>query len=246
MIKIFIVDDQHIIREGTKTLLSQASKIKIIGEAEDGESALQKIGILQPDVVLLDINLPGIDGFDVAEKINYKFPQIQTIILSSNEQESYVKKAISLGVRGYLSKNVSSEELEWTIELVYKGYSVIKPELSRQRSQAVSHSKSASTILGDRSVNRQASESVQISQDFSPKQNQEETKTNSDGIEDLLAKKRIQQRYAKYKRRRPKNRLFYNANLAKLKKTVASWEFGLLFLIILFSLSFLTMVALSK
>lgn len=264
MIRLFIVDDQYIIREGVKTLLSQASGIEIVGEAKDGESALQKIGDLQPDLVLLDINLPDLDGLDVAEKVNHKFPHIQIIILSSNEQESYIKKAVAAGARGYLSKNVSSEELEWAIELVYQGYSVIKPEVSKhpplityssyfKPERAVASAKgfdeiNASGGLKERgTVDRQSSESVSRSQDVAfPKQDRKEIKTNLDSIENLLAKNHMQQRYAKYSRRRPKKRLFYNANLARLKKTVTSFEFGLLSLIILFSLSFLTMIALSK
>lgn len=246
MIKIFIVDDQYIIREGVKTLLGQINSIEIIGEAEDGESALQEIDVLQPDVVLLDINLPGIDGFNVAEKIKYRFSHVKTIILSSNEEQSYVKKAISLGVKGYLSKNVSSEELERAIELVHKGYSVIKPELLKERSRKASYSKSASTTVKDRSLDPPASDSVQISQDFSPKPQREEIKTDLNDLENLLIKNQIQQRYAKYKRRRSKHGPYYRSNWWKLKKTVASLEFGLLVLIILFSLFFLTLIALSK
>lgn len=254
MIQIFIVDDQLIIREGVKRLLNLADDIEIIGEAKDGESALQTIGDLQPDVVLLDINLPDIDGLDVAQKIHDKFPQIQIIILSSSEEESYVKKAVSLGARGYLSKNLSSDELERAIELVYQGYSVIKPEPSQQPPVAVSHSKSYHAVACDRSSDDlftpvQASQDppIQISQDYHfPKPEPEQVKTNLDGIENLLAKNHIQQRYAKYDRRGKKSRRFYNANLARLKKTLTSFEFGLLTLIILFSLSFLTMVALSR
>ena len=245
MIKIFIVDDQYIIREGVKTLLSKINSIEIIGEAEDGESALQKIGDLQPDIVLLDINLPDIDGFNVAEKINYRFSHVKIIILSSNEEQSYVKKAISLGVKGYLSKNASSEEIEQTIELVHKGYSVIKPELLKQRSSKVSYSKSASAVVEDRSLDPPASD-FPTSQNVSPKPDREEIKTDPNDLENLLIKKHIQQKYAKYKRRRLKNGPFYRSNWRKLKNTVASFEFVLLVLIILSSLFFLTMVALSK
>lgn len=263
MIRVFIVDDQYIIREGVKTLLNRAKGIEIVGEARCGESALQKIGDIQPDLVLLDINLPGIDGLDVAEKISHKFPHIQTMILSSNEEESYVKKAVSVGAKGYLSKNVSSEELEWAIELVYQGYSVIKPEVSKhpplisyssysKLEQAVASAPrfnevNASGGLKERgTVDRQSSKSVRSSQDVPlPKLDRHELKTNLDGIEDLLAKNNLQKRYVKYNRRRPKSRLF-NAKLARFKKTVTSFEFGLLSLIILFSLTFLTMIALSK
>ena len=285
MIRIFIVDDQFIIREGIKTILSEISDIKIIGEAENGESALQQIGVLQPDVVLLDINLPGIDGFHVAEKITDEFPKVKTIIFSSDEQESCVKKAVSLGAKGYLSKSAFTEELEWAIELVHKGYSVIKPELLKQNSLTTSYSnsKSPSARVSDRNSNSKPSDSVRLPQKPSAKPNSEKIKTNlyvsdparvsdrnsnskpSDSVglpqkpsakpnpqintglyvtENLLAKNHIQRKYARYKRRRARNRLFYNIDLVKLKKTITSFEFILLVLIVVFSLSFLTMVAL--
>jgi DNA-binding NarL/FixJ family response regulator len=263
MIRVFIVDDQFLIREGVKRLLSQANAIKIEGEAKNGESALREIGDIQPDIVLLDINLPDIDGLDVAKKISCKFPHIKIIILSGNEEESYVEKAVSVGAKGYLSKNVTSEELERAIELVYQGYSVIKPEVSKQpplisyssyyQPQAVTSARSlneikASGVINERgTIDRQSSKSVRRSPDVPlPELERQEIKTNLDGIENLLAKNNIQQRYVKYGRRRPKNRRLYNNKLAKLKKTVTSFEFGLLSLIILFSLSFLTMIALSK
>ena len=241
MIRIFIVDDHYIIREGVKALLSEINSIEIIGEAENGESALQEIDDRQPDVVLLDINLPDIDGFNVAKKIYNRFSQVKTIVLSGNEEQNYVEKAMSLGVKGYLSKNVSSEELEGAIELVHKGYSVIKPELFKKPSPTVSYSRSASTTVKDRGLDRPPSNSVQTSQDFFP----ELKETNLNDAEKLIAKKHIQQRYAKYKQRRPKQR-FSKIDFTKLKKTVVSFEFGLLVLIILFSLGFLTIIALSK
>ncbi len=105
MIRTLIVDDQNLIREGLRVLLEKATEIKIVGDAKDGESALQKIEAIQPDVVLLDIDLPGIDGLIVSKRINLKFPEIKVIMLSSYEDESYVSKATESGAKGYLLKS---------------------------------------------------------------------------------------------------------------------------------------------
>ncbi len=129
MIRILIVDDQNLVREGIKILLEKATEIKIVDDAEDGNSALEKIATLQPDIVLLDINMPGVDGLAVADKIRHQFPQVKIIMLSSHDDESYVRKSTQLGAKGYLLKSASSQELEWSIKLVYQGYSTIKSEL---------------------------------------------------------------------------------------------------------------------
>ncbi|WP_019508637.1 response regulator transcription factor [Pleurocapsa sp. PCC 7319] len=129
MIRILIVDDQNIVREGIKILLEQATEIEVVGAAEDGNIALQEMEKLQPDIVLLDINMPGIDGLTVADKIRDKFPQVKIIMLSSYEDEQYVQKATALGAKGYLLKSASSQQLEWSIKLVHQGYSAIKSDL---------------------------------------------------------------------------------------------------------------------
>ena len=90
MIRTLIVDDQNIIREGIKVLLENSAEIELVGFAIDGETALKKIEESKPDVVLLDINLPGIDGLTVANQINEAFPNIKVIMLSSYEDEAYV------------------------------------------------------------------------------------------------------------------------------------------------------------
>ncbi len=133
MVRILIVDDQKIVREGIKILLEKSAEIEIIGDAADGKEGLKKVELLNPDVVLLDIDMPGISGLSVAEKISSQFPEVKTIILSSHEDEKHVQKATESGAKGYLLKNASSQELEWSIKLVHQGYSAIKSELLEQQ-----------------------------------------------------------------------------------------------------------------
>jgi YesN/AraC family two-component response regulator len=244
MIHVLIVDDQRIIREGIESLLSQASEIKILGKAKDGETALQKIAEQQPDIVLLDINLPDTDGLTVAEKISYRFPEVRTIMLSSHEESSYVEKAISFGAKGYLFKNVSSEELEWSIKLIYRGYSIVKSQLLAHCSLTKHVPKFTLAVEPDTDSVRKDTDVVQIPQAYSlPKLESEQP--NLDGIEDLLIKNHIQQRYAKYDRQRQLNLLFCRVDFTRFKKTVTSFEFTLLVFIILFSLGFLVFITLS-
>lgn len=250
MIRTLIVDDQNLIREGLRVLLEKATEINIVGDAQDGESALQKIEAVRPDVVLLDIDLPGIDGLIVSKRISLKFPEIKVIMLSSYEDESYVSKATESGAKGYLLKNVSSEELEWSIKLVHQGYSAFKSELlttliPRNKSESYFNSPINITPLKNSDASQNATQVKPISITAKPSQ---EPEVNLAGMEALLAKNHIQQKYAKYasfERQHRGNTLFHNVKINRVKKTIMSFEFKLLIFLILFSLGFLVFVALS-
>ncbi|MEM8722016.1 MAG: response regulator transcription factor [Cyanobacteria bacterium P01_G01_bin.39] len=241
MIRILIVDDQNLIREGIKFLLEKAAEIEIVGVAKDGESALEKITVLQPDIVLLDIDLPGIDGLTVANKISRKFPQIKVVMLSSHEDDSYVEQAMAAGAKGYLLKNVSSEELSWSIKLVYQGYSAFKSELlTTFASTKTAPSPLRATIEEKSSLDNE----IPSNASTSVAQNNVELSQ----MEALLTRNHLQQQYAKYApdRRSSRNgRYVNNVKLNQIKKTMKSFEFKLLVFIILFSLGFLVFVALS-
>jgi len=236
MIRILIVDDQNIIREGVRVLLENSTEIEIAGFAEDGETAMEKIGAIQPDVVLLDINLPGIDGLTVANRIGVNFPQIKAIMLSSCEDESYVRKAMMSSAKGYLLKNVSAEELQWAIKLVHQGYSAFKSELldslgkDGQNTPAPTKERVEESRVF--SAERLNSNSVPLSQP-SPEE-----------LELSIAKKQVRQKYSRMKNQR-RNLGFHDVNISRTKKTMMSLEFRLLVSIILFALGFLVFVALS-
>ncbi len=254
MIRTLIVDDQHLIREGIKALLETATEIEIVGAVNDGEKALEIIEAIQPDVVLLDIDLPGMDGLTVANQISLKFPQVKVIMLSSHDTESYVSKAMESGAKGYLLKNVSSKELDWSIKLVHQGYSAFKSELLTTLAPA----KKAESLVSSASEIRphQQTDTLPTSQilaSSTPPTLQEAPPTlqevNVKKMEALLAKNYTNQKYSKYSdhsKQYRRNRVFHNYRLNKFKKTVMSFEFKLLVLIILFSLGFLVFIALSS
>ncbi len=250
MIRTLIVDDQNLIRQGIKVLLEKSTEIEIVGAVKDGESALQTIETIPLDVVLLDIDLPGIDGLTVANKIQDKFPQVKVIMLSSYEDESYVSRATESGAKGYLLKNVTSEELEWSIKLVHQGYSAFKSELvttltaRKQSESSASSVPEMKPVLQTDVVLKQENTGV-VAAPKTASTRHEKSMTN---MEALLAKKHLHDRYSKYSdysRQYGRSRTSYNPRLNRIKKTIMSFEFKLLVFIILFSLGFLVFIALS-
>ena len=246
MVRILIVDDQRIVREGIKILLEKSAEIEIIGDASDGNDGLKKVELLQPDIVLLDIDMPGVSGLAVAKRIRTEHPQVKTIMLSSHEDEKYVKKATESGAKGYLLKNASSQELEWSIKLVYQGYSAIKSELLEQQFAHQKRFESDFKLNEDlRARKSQESNFASLSA---------EDRSNLDKLEHLLTDKQVQ---VVQKHRRPSRRLerpqkikqrkalFHQVRLSQARKTMMSFEFRLLVLAVLFCLGFLVFIALA-
>ena len=130
MIRTLLVDDENLIRQTLKMYLESAENIKIVGSAENGERAIALVEELAPDVVLLDIEMPEMDGLTVTKLLSDRFPQIKIIILSSYDDPKYLDRALSAGAKGYLLKSTSPEDLSQSIELINKGYLQFAPELS--------------------------------------------------------------------------------------------------------------------
>lgn len=129
MIRIVIAEDQRILRGALGKLLSFEEDFVIVGEAEDGEEALQLIQQLQPDVCLLDIEMPSLSGLDVAEAVKTKSSDCKIIILTTFARPGYFERAIKIGVEGYLLKDGSIEELARSIRNIMQGGRVYHPEL---------------------------------------------------------------------------------------------------------------------
>ena len=237
MIRTLIVDDQNIIREGIKVLLEDSTEIELVGFAVDGETALERIEAAKPDVVLLDINLPGVDGLTVANQISDKFPQIKVIMLSSHEDEKYVGKAMASSAKGYLLKNVSAEELEWSIKLVHQGYSAFKSELLTSFGKSEQKAATKPELPQDIKV-------VSVPRDNSALASSDRQNDNSEEVKLLRARNKVKQKYSKFRHQR-KNLAFHDVSVSRAKKTMMSFEFKLLVFVILFSLGFLVFIALS-
>jgi len=129
-IKLIIVDDHKLFREGIKALLAVTDDIEIVGEAEDGATAMKRIRELEPDVILMDINMPGLNGIRVTEQILAQHPQIRIIMLTMLEDDASIFHAMRAGARGYLLKGAEPEEVLSVIRAVAEGQALFGPAIA--------------------------------------------------------------------------------------------------------------------
>lgn len=127
MIQVLLVDDQSIIRQGLKALLELEADLQIVGDAENGAIAVEQVQTLQPDVVLMDVRMPRMDGVAATQLILQRFPQVKVLMLTTFDDQEYVQQALQVGAVGYLLKDTPSEELAHAIRAVHKGYSQFGP-----------------------------------------------------------------------------------------------------------------------
>jgi DNA-binding NarL/FixJ family response regulator len=130
-VRVLLAEDHPIVRKGIITFLSQHPKLEVIGEARDGQEAVKKAKELTPDVVLMDVDMPHLNGFAVTEMLRDQLPAAKVILLSAYSGAQYVPRILQSGARGYLSKQASSEEMLTAIELVAAGDTYFGPEISR-------------------------------------------------------------------------------------------------------------------
>ena len=130
MISVLLVEDHKIVREGTRQLLEQYDDIKVIGEASDGEEAISLIEKLQPDVIVMDVRLPKLNGIEATRIITNNYPNVRVLILSAYDDDSYVYPLFQAGASGYLLKSTSGAELVKAIRIVNGGETAISPRIS--------------------------------------------------------------------------------------------------------------------
>ncbi len=128
-IKVVIADDHSIIREGIRGLLELEDDIEIVGEASDGEACVEIVQNTHPDVLLLDISMPKMNGLDALQKIKDEEPDVNVIILSIHDEAQYYHKAVSLGASGYVLKDSDFNTLYHAIHRVYDGGNFVDPKL---------------------------------------------------------------------------------------------------------------------
>ncbi|MEH2119993.1 response regulator transcription factor [Nostoc sp.] len=132
MIKVLLVDDQGLIRQGLRVLLELEPDLEIVGEAENGEQAINLVAKFQPDVVLLDIRMPIMDGVAATREIQKRFVKTKILVLTTFDDDEYVSAALQNGAMGYLLKDTPSEELAVAIRAVYKGYTQLGPGIVKK------------------------------------------------------------------------------------------------------------------
>jgi len=130
MIRVLICDDQDIVRQGLEVILSMASNIEVVGAAEDGAEALELIPQIQPDIVLMDLKMPGMNGIVATQRICDQFPEVKVLVLTTYDADEWVFDAIRSGASGYLLKDTPREELIRAIEGTASGKTHVDPDIA--------------------------------------------------------------------------------------------------------------------
>ena len=134
MIKIYLVDDQRILRDGLRALLEMDHNINVVGEAEDGRAALEGIRAAQPDVVLMDVTMPDLNGIDATQIVRKESPRINVLILSVHSDPEHVHRAFEAGAVGYLLKESAGAELMDAVYAVSQGRRYVSPKIEEMLS----------------------------------------------------------------------------------------------------------------
>jgi two-component system, NarL family, response regulator LiaR len=135
-IRVMLVDDHTMVRRGLATFLQVFDDLELVGEAADGEAALQLCAYVLPDVILMDMVMPDMDGVTATGIIRQRFPSVQVLALTSFKEERLVQNALQAGAIGYLLKNVSAEKLAQAIRAAHAGRSTLSPEATQVLVQA--------------------------------------------------------------------------------------------------------------
>jgi DNA-binding NarL/FixJ family response regulator len=131
-IRVVLVDDHDLLRRGMKTMLESHSDIEVVGEASDGNEALTAVEAALPDVVLIDVIMPGKDGIEATRDIKDAFPNVSVVVLSGHDEQQFVFDALKAGASGYLLKNADLDEVVHTVKLAAGGEGRLNPALASQ------------------------------------------------------------------------------------------------------------------
>jgi two-component system response regulator NreC len=130
-IRVLLADDHTILRDGIRALLVDQADIEVIGEAEDGLSTVKMVGKLKPDVVIMDIAMPLLNGLEATRQIQRDHPQVKVLILTMHENEEYIRQVLAAGALGYVLKDAAAHDLLGAIRAVQRGEAVLSPAITR-------------------------------------------------------------------------------------------------------------------
>ena len=131
IIRVLLADDHRILREGIRALIEDQEDMEVIGEAEDGQATVKMVAQLQPDVVVMDIAMPLLNGLEATRQIRRDFPQVKVLILTMHENEEYIRQVLAAGALGYVLKDAAARDLLGAIRTVYQGEAVLSPAITR-------------------------------------------------------------------------------------------------------------------
>jgi DNA-binding NarL/FixJ family response regulator len=132
MIRVLLVDDQTLIRQGIAMLLELEPDLEVVGAVGDGRAAIEAVERLHPDVVLMDVRMPEMDGVTATRELHRRFPDVGVIILTTFDDDEYIFEGLKAGARGYLLKDISSEEMAEAVRTVARGEALIQPSIARK------------------------------------------------------------------------------------------------------------------
>ncbi len=127
---VFLADDHAVLRAGLKMLIDAQPDLQVVGEAEDGEEAIERIIALKPDLALMDVNMPSLDGLEALRRIKAACPQVRVLVLSMYDDEGYLRRALENGASGYILKKAADSELMAAIRAVARGEVYVYPSLT--------------------------------------------------------------------------------------------------------------------
>ena len=131
-IRVVLAEDHALVRAGIRSLLEKLVGIEVVGEAADGHAALELAAATAPDVLMLDVSMPGLNGLEASARAVRRFPRTRVLVLSMHANEEYVQRALEGGARGYLLKDAGAEELELALRAVARGETYLSPAVSKQ------------------------------------------------------------------------------------------------------------------
>lgn len=154
-IRILLAEDHTLVRKGLRSLLEGEDGLVVVDEAVDGREAVEKAGQLQPDIVLMDIAMPGLNGLEATRQLRQRHPMVQVVILTMYADEEYIPQLLEAGARGYVVKQAAPEELIAAVRAVHQGEIFLTPSVSRTvvqeyLRQAASMSRSGQNLLTPR------------------------------------------------------------------------------------------------
>ncbi len=137
MIKVLLADDHDTVRAGLRRIVEDSGDIEVVGEAAGGQEAIQKVHKSQPDVAIIDISMPDLDGLEVIAQLHHYYPKLPILILTMHEEEQYVVRAIAAGAKGYLTKRSAPEQLVKAIRKVHGGGSYLSDSAAESLAQSL-------------------------------------------------------------------------------------------------------------
>lgn len=147
MIRVLLADDHSIVRDGLRRIIEDSGDMEVIAEAADGRDALRLAGEAAPDVAVIDISMPGLDGLEVVARLKAKFPALPVLVLTMHEEAQYVVRAIEAGAMGYLTKQSAPEQLVDAIQKIYKGQRYITDDATEALALRVARGSAGQTPL---------------------------------------------------------------------------------------------------